>query len=165
MTQKKVVILVLGALVVVTAFLLLRSSGDEICQNRTITFDWKDPKKPGEGEIYAKPEHLDDVRDCASVVVVNLTNEKIEIVFDKNTTGFISPFSEIKTISLEPTGDPNEFAKPFSVTVKLSPDNKSMEFPYHVELDGAPQTEQSPRIRIGPKSVIGSNLLQPDGTD
>lgn len=147
------IIIVLGAGLIVTVFLLLKSRGGEICEHRPITFDWKDPNKPGEGKIYANPEYLGDVRDCASVVFVNLTKKKIEIVFDKNTTKFISPFSELKTISLEPTGDPNEFAKPFSVTVKLSPDNKFMEFPYHVEPDGAPQTEQSPRIRIGPKSA------------
>ena len=152
MTQN-IVIAVLGVAVIVTVFYLVKSLGSDICEHRTITFNWKDPSQPEKSEIYAYPEELENVRDCASVVFVNLTKKDIKIVFDKNTTGKPSPFAEIKTISLQPTGDPNEYAKAFSVAVKLSDDNKVIEFPYHVELDGVPETEQSPRIRIGPRSA------------
>lgn len=157
MTQKQTfVIIVLGIAIVVTASIFLMSPGDEICKQRTIKFDWKDPSNPGVGEIYAYPEKPEDIQECASVTFVNLTKKGIKIVFDKNDTKYISPFSEIKTIPLEKTGDPNEYAKAFPVTVKTDATNKFLDFDYHVEVDDVPQTEQSPRIRIGPKTVVRS---------
>ncbi len=112
MTQK-IVIAVLGVAIIVTVFYLVKSLGRDICEHRTITFDWKDPKDPGVGEIYAYPEKPEDIQECASVAFVNLTDKPIKIVFEKNTTKYISPFSELKSISLDQTGDPNEYAKAF----------------------------------------------------
>lgn len=157
MTQtQKIIIAGIGVAIVVAAVVFLISPEDDICQHRTIKFDWKDPSNPDVGEIYAYPEKADEIQECASVAFVNLTKKPIKIVFDKNTTKYISPFSELKTISLDQTGDSNEYAKAFPVTVKTDASNKTLDFNYHVEVDDVPQTEQSPRIRIGPKTVIRS---------
>jgi len=125
----------------------------EICEQRAIQFNWADPEKPGECEVYADPEELDDVKECAQVLFINLTDKEILIVFDENTSGKTSPFSEITTISLGPNGGPDEYAKAFPVTFELTDGAKYQDFPYHVEIDKDPETEQSPRIRIGPRTA------------
>lgn len=127
---------------------------DEECKYRTIVFDWKHPDQPGECEIYAHPPELDDVQECDMVVFYNQTDKDITIVFEKNATGKLSPFLNTTSVSLEPNGNPNQFSKGLPVAIELADPDKFEDFPYHVELDKEPQTEQSPRIRIGPRSAV-----------
>jgi len=134
---------------------------DSPCEYRTIVFQWKADDDPDKRIIVANPEHLDDVQECAKVIFVNLTEKDIVIVFDENQTGKSSPFADVDEISLEPSGDPNEFSKSFSVAVKLPDDKASYDFPYHVEPYGAPEPDQSPRIRIGPRSVPSEEVQKP----
>ena len=161
--MNRIYAIALIGIAIIAAIVLLTTEGcmtgpsiprEKPCESRSIEFNWANPDKPGECEIYAYPMELDYVRDCAEVIFINQTDKDITIVFEENKTGKLSPFLEITSISLEQNGDPNQYSKAFPVTVELSDPKQFEDFPYQVELDNEPQEEQSPRIRIGPKSAV-----------
>ena len=163
MTENYVIALVGVALVAGIVFLIIKACRlfaplpqmKNTCEFRTVEFRWRtSSEKPGEKAIYADPEVLLNVRDCAEVIFSNLTDQKITLKFGDAETAPGPLFSEIDKISLDAHSG-EEFSKAFSVDSSFPPDdNNYYEFPYSIEPDGAPEEDQSPRIRVGPRSAV-----------
>lgn len=125
---------------------------EKTCEFRTVEFNWGVSEETGEKAIYADPEILVGVQDCAEVVFFNFSEQKITLKFAGADQDPL--FSETEEFSLDPYRG-GQFSKAFSVDIEL-PDNDDVyfDFLYSVEPLGAP--EQSPRIRVGPRTA-GSN--------
>lgn len=122
------------------------------CEYRTIEFRPGKTKK-GDDAVFAEPEVLDKVRECALVIFSNQTKGKITIEFDDEK----SPFKDVAKFELEPSDSEDQFSKGLPVAVELASDTADEEFNYKVVPDGPPKTEQSPRIRIGPRNASAEN--------
>lgn len=125
---------------------------DKPCEYRTIEFKIGESKETKKQVVFAHPEELDNVRKCAMVLFSNQTGKKITIEFLPRDDGTKSPFDGVDSFDLEPGDLENQFSKGLPVAVELAAGTVVEEYKYKVVPDGPPETEQSPRIRIGPKA-------------
>jgi hypothetical protein len=176
MMNKNVAIVVLGVLVVVLGgFLLGTGCGTAAppidpppptptptpqpqlpCEYLTVEFYKGTFGEPAKTAVFAKPEHLDDVKECAMVIFSNKTDTAIKLEFQQFAQPTKSPFAGVDVIELEPYGGKTQFSKAYPVAVELPDDTTYFEYKYKVVDVGPPETEQSPRIRIGPRQPTAS---------
>ena len=174
--NKNVVIVVLGVVVVVLGGMLVQKGFEPQvpvdpdptpvptqtpqpqppCEYRTIVFYEGTFGEPAKTAVFAKPEYLDDVKECAMVIFSNQTDNAIKLEFLQSAQPTKSPFTGIESIELEPYGEKTQFSKAFPVAVELPDKTTFFEYKYKVADVGPPETEQSPRIRIGPRQVTAS---------
>ena len=171
--NKNVAIVVLGVLVVVLGGMLVQKGCDPLipvdpyptpvpsptpqpqapCEYLTVEFKWGNSEVTGGPAVFAHPVHLDGVKECAMVIFSNKTDTAIKLEFLQSAQPTKSPFTGIEVIELEPYGELTQFSKAYLVAVELPNDNKYFEYEYVVAEYGPPETEQSPRIRIGPRQA------------
>lgn len=169
--NKNVAIVVLGVVVVVMGGMLVQKGCDPLmpvdpdptptptpepqapCEYLTVEFKWQNSEITGEPAVFAHPEHLDDVKECAMVIFSNQTDTAIKIEFLPSNLPTKSPFTGIEAIELEPNGEKTQFSKAYLVAVELPDDKTHFEYRYKVAEVGPPESEQSPRIRIGPRQA------------
>ena len=172
--NKNVLIAVLGAALIVALVFLIgggRDPGDprveptptptptpdteKTCEYRTVLFKWEQSKKTEKYSIFAHPEKLDGVQDCAEVIFVNLSDKSFTIKFKSIQSEFGPLFTDVEEISLESNQEGNQYSKYYTVDVELPINNdvNFVDFDYVVDPDGPPEAEQSPRIRVGPRTV------------
>ena len=148
--------IVLAASVVILIGKLMKSEKPP-CEFKTIEIKL-DKESEGNGEVLvAVPKELDNVKECALVIFTNQTPYKVTIEFTSSNTTSKTPFSGIETFSLEKKEKASEYSKAFPVAVKLPNDTAEFEFKYEISADELPETEQSPRIRIGPRTATARN--------
>ena len=171
--NKNVAIVVLGVVVVVLGGMLVQKGCDPLvpvdpdptpvptptpppqspCEYLTVEFKWENSELTGQPAVFAHPVHLYDVKECAMVIFSNKTDTAIKLEFLQSALPTKSPFTGIEAIELEPYGEKTQFSKAFLVAVELPDDTTYFEYRYEVVEVGPPETEQSPRIRIGPRQA------------
>ena len=174
--NRNVAIVVLGVVVVVLGGLLVQKGCDPLvpvdpyptpvpsptpqpqlpCEYLTVEFKWENSEITGQPAVFAHPEHLDDVKECAMVIFSNKTDTAIKLEFQQFAQPTKSPFTGIESIELESYGEKTQFSKAYLVAVELPDDTTYFEYRYVVAEVGPPETEQSPRIRIGPRQASAS---------
>ncbi|MEX1312136.1 MAG: hypothetical protein AB1Z65_17080 [Candidatus Sulfomarinibacteraceae bacterium] len=175
--KKNVAIVVLGVVVVVLGGLLVQKGCDplvpvdpdptpvptqtptptpqsgEPCQYLTVEFKAGVSTETRKYAVFAHPENLDDAQECAMIIFSNKTDTAIKLEFLASTSPTKSPFTGIEAIELEPYGEETQFSKGFTVAVEVPNGVPYLEYKYEVADVGPPETEQSPRIRIGPRQA------------
>jgi hypothetical protein len=144
--------IVLAASVVFLIAKLLKSEKPP-CEFKTIEIKLEEPENGGKEALVVVPDDLKEVKECALIIFTNQTQYKVTIKFLSSNTTSKTPFSGVDTFSLAKNEEQSEFSKGFPVAVKLPNDSTEFEFEYEVTADGPPETEQSPRIRIGPRTT------------
>lgn len=123
------------------------------CEYRTIEFRVQDSKVTQKPAVFAVPEELDKVQECALVLFSNQVGTDIKIEFIPGPDGD-SPFKDVTSFELEPDDSEDQFSKGFPVAVELESEKVEKVFKYKIISEPPPAVEQSPRIRVGPRQTI-----------
>lgn len=150
-----IVLAAIGIVVAASVLVLiakLMKSEQPPCEFKTIEIKLE---KPEDGKLLLKavPEELKDVRECALVIFTNQTEYEIKIGFLSSNATSKTPFAGVESLTLAKNEEGKEFSKGYPVAVKLPDETTTYVFKYEVTAEGPPETEQSPRIRIGPRQA------------